>query len=255
MKKVLNAENPFGLDRYGFLWETLFLLNKKGRHLDYGTNDGTTLKKLSMSGVIKEGVGVDLNISAINSANVTQENISLIAIKKGARLPFEDNSFDTISILDVIEHIYDQKSVLLELNRLLKTNGKIIITVPRKHIFSFLDLGNYKFIFPRLHKIMYQLKNSKELYHKRYIKCENGLFGDIEKEKMWHQHFSNKELSTLLKECGFTPIDFDGSGLFVRPLSLFSILFPFTKPIICKIRAMDCKMFAHAHLFCLAKKQ
>ncbi len=150
--------------------------------------------------------------------------------------------------------MHNQKFVLLELNRVLKVGGKIILTVPRKHIFSFLDIGNFKFIFPKLHKIIYQLKYSKKKYHKRYVECENGLFGDIEKEKMWHQHFSKNELSALIKECDLTPIEFDGSGFFTRPLILLSIAIPFISSIVRKIQDIDYKIFERMNLFCVAEK-
>jgi len=255
MKRSLSANNPFGVNRYGFLWETLFPLSK-GKHLDYGTYDGKVLSELSKSNVIKEGIGVDLNINAINSAKDIPKNITLLPIRpKESKLPFDDNSFDSISILDVIEHIHNQKTILLELKRVLKSEGTLIITVPRKHYFSFLDLGNLKFVFPNLHKVFYHLIYSKEEYRKKYIECDHGLFGDIEKEKGWHQHFSEKELSDLLRNCGFMAVQFDGTGLFTRPLLLFSILFPFTKRLIQKIQEIDARTFASMNLFCVAKRR
>lgn len=254
MQEPLSAKNPFGENRYGFLWETLYHCNK-GRHLDYGTHDGSVIIKLAESGVIREGVGVDANVSAINSAKNIPEHVLLLPIAKGSRLPFEDESFDTVSILDVLEHIYDQQSVLSELNRVLKPCGKIIITVPQKHIFSFLDIGNFKFIFPRLHRAVFQMKHTREEYRKRYVTCENKLFGDIEQEKMWHQHFSRKELSVILKNNGFMTVKFDGTGLFTRPLLLISLAFPLIKPVIKRLIKIDYKFFARMNLFCVAEKQ
>ena len=253
MKININVENPFGADRYGFLWEKLTLLNK-GKHLDYGAFDGQLLKQLSLSRVISQGVGVDVNSSINKYAKTMPENVWLTPIAKGSKLPFKDESFDSVSILDVIEHIYDQKFVLLELNRVLKTGGKLIITVPHRHILSFLDLGNFKFIFPNLHRIFYTLKYSQQAYYQRYVECKNGLFGDIEIEKMWHQHFSKSELSILLAECGFKTLEFDGSGLFTRVLFFLDLLFPFKNKTFEKIKDMDDKTFHHVNLFCMAEK-
>jgi predicted SAM-dependent methyltransferase len=47
-------------------------------------------------------------------------------------LPFEDNSFDYILFLDVIEHLFypEQLIAVKELKRVLKPGGKIILSVP-----------------------------------------------------------------------------------------------------------------------------
>ncbi len=84
MKKTLSAKNPFGLNRYGFLYEIL-LNTGKGVHLDYGSNDGYVLKTLATSDIIDSGVGVDLNINAINSANNIPKNILLKHIIKNQK--------------------------------------------------------------------------------------------------------------------------------------------------------------------------
>jgi SAM-dependent methyltransferase len=61
--------------------------------------------------------------------------------------PFPDHFFDVILLLDVIEHVPDDKQVLAEMDRLLKPNGIIIIFVPafklwwsRQDVF----LGHYR---------------------------------------------------------------------------------------------------------------
>jgi SAM-dependent methyltransferase len=46
------------------------------------------------------------------------------------RLEFDDRSFDTVLLTDVLEHIYTPVNLLLEIQRVLKPSGKIILTVP-----------------------------------------------------------------------------------------------------------------------------
>ena len=58
VKTIISEKNPFGVNRYGFLWEKLNELNS-GKHLDYGAYDGAVLKQLIETNVIKEGFGVD----------------------------------------------------------------------------------------------------------------------------------------------------------------------------------------------------
>jgi SAM-dependent methyltransferase len=45
-------------------------------------------------------------------------------------LPFEDQSFDTILLTDVLEHIAEPEKVMSESARLLRPSGKLIVGVP-----------------------------------------------------------------------------------------------------------------------------
>lgn len=51
-------------------------------------------------------------------------------IDLNSEIPLESNSFDTILITDVLEHIEKPALLISEMARLLKPNGKIILTVP-----------------------------------------------------------------------------------------------------------------------------
>ena len=51
------------------------------------------------------------------------------------RLPFRDGSFDFIIASGLIEYISDMQNALVELNRVLRPNGRIIITVPTPRFF------------------------------------------------------------------------------------------------------------------------
>lgn len=46
------------------------------------------------------------------------------------KLPFKDNSFDTVLLSDVLEHIPYPKSAMQEVARILKPNGCVLINVP-----------------------------------------------------------------------------------------------------------------------------
>jgi SAM-dependent methyltransferase len=187
--------------------------------------------------------------------NEIPSNVVLMRIKKDSCLPFDSDTFDTASILDVIEHVVDQHFILKELNRVLKPGGLVVATVPHKHVFSFLDMGNFKFSYTRLHKWYYVHKYSRKEYQRRYVECANGLFGDIEMEKKRHQHFLREELESLLCSSSFQVVRFDGSGLFIRPLLNVAHFSPeFFKTILQKLVNLDAKFFSHANLFCVATK-
>jgi SAM-dependent methyltransferase len=48
----------------------------------------------------------------------------------GNRIPFEDAHFDSVMINQVLEHVFHPDDLLLEIKRILKPGGKLLITVP-----------------------------------------------------------------------------------------------------------------------------
>ena len=56
----------------------------------------------------------------------------------GETLPFADDQFDLIALLDTVEHIADELAVLQECQRVLKPGGRLIVTVP-----AFMWLWSY----------------------------------------------------------------------------------------------------------------
>jgi SAM-dependent methyltransferase len=231
MKTKLHTENPFGIHPKAFLWEALKSLSDRlgrpPRHFDYGAHDGSMLRLLSNTGVISEGVGVDLNADVVRAnQDKLPSTVTLQAVRKKPTLEYPDGHFDSVSIIGVLEHIHDQKAILLQLNRILKNDGLLVVAVPGRHLFSFLDMGNYKFVFPRVHRWFYVRRHGKQKYNERYVECRNGLIGDIEVEKRWHQHFSHQELAQLLQSCGFEVTSYDGMGFFNRLLLDFAYFVP-----------------------------
>lgn len=226
MKTKISTENPFPPKApHSLVWQYLNDNQIRGSFLDYGAHDGKILKILSDRGFVTVGVGLDANRAVVqNSSKHLPDNVTLKLILKNSPLEFDDDTFDVITILGVIEHVHNQSKLLSELYRVLKPGGRILVIVPGKNFFSFLDLGNWKFIFPRLHKLYYEITHSKEEYKKRYIICENGLIGDIEVEKSWHQHFSPYELRSLMEDSGFSFLYSDGRGLFFRLIVLINLI-------------------------------
>ena len=129
-----------------------------------------------------------------------------------------------MTLLDALEHAHDQKALLDEIHRTLKPGGRLVLTVLQQYIFSFLDQGNFKYRFSRLHKFWYQRKHAAEEYDYRYVNNPFGLIGDIEKEKAWHQHFRQGELRALLEQSNFKVVEMDGCCLLNDPLLVLQYL-------------------------------
>ena len=221
-----------------------------------GVYDGAVLKRLLAARIIRQGIGVDVNAEVVTGAHASlPADLTLTQIRKAEPLPFSDNCFDSVSVLDVIEHVVDQDFILRECQRVLRPGGAMVVTVPGQHIFSFLDIGNFKFRFPRLHRWYYSRKYSPEAYRKRYIECPNGLIGDIDRIKSWHEHFSETRLAGLLERSGLEHVEVDGCGLFNRPLELIacSLPDPLRRLVDRQIR-WDEAFFARTHLFAVGVK-
>ncbi len=84
-----------------------------GYLLDIGAGPNTLVKKYS------NGVGVD----------VFDWGGGALVVQDTADLPFEDKSFDTITFIACLNHIPNRLEVLREARRLLKPDGKVIITM------------------------------------------------------------------------------------------------------------------------------
>jgi len=256
VKTPITPANPFGPNRKGFAWEHVPATSRK--HLDFGCYHGELLQALRQKGVAHL-VGIDASRDALESARQACPDIDFIHRTETVPLPFEDAGFTSITILDVLEHLHvdDQKALLREFHRVLAPGGVLIVTTPKQHVFSFLDAGNVKFRFPRLHRWWYTRQHSIEEYEYRYVSNLDGLVGDVSARKCWHEHFRPSCMQRLLEEAGFHVELFDGAGLFhrlVSPLNLLLRRVNLFTPTMARFIAWDARQFQSMNLFCLARK-
>lgn len=79
-------------------------------------------------------VGVDIEPKALQVVRRVAPRVPVLCAQ-AQRLPFQDESFDTVTLFTVLEHLPAGKEaeVLTELCRVLKTGGVLILTTPRLH--------------------------------------------------------------------------------------------------------------------------
>jgi ubiquinone/menaquinone biosynthesis C-methylase UbiE len=102
-----------------------YIQKKNLKILDVGCGTGALMKELGSYG---EVYGLDFSEKAIEFCKVRGEkNLTFGSI---TAIPFEDNFFDVVVSLDVIEHVEDDALALSEIRRVLKKDGYSIIFVP-----------------------------------------------------------------------------------------------------------------------------
>lgn len=102
--------------------------NKKLRILDIGCGTGETLTYLKKKFPKTILYGIDTSNRAIK---YSQSRGHKKVIKASAlKLPYKNNSMDVVLLLDVLEHIKQDKKVIEEAKRILRKGGYIFIASP-----------------------------------------------------------------------------------------------------------------------------
>ena len=93
--------------------------------LDVGCGTGGVMRFLSAYGRVW---GVDKSPRAVEYC--LKNDMKNVRLADATKLPFRRDWFDLVALLDVMEHIANPGKALVEAGRVLKPNGRIIITVP-----------------------------------------------------------------------------------------------------------------------------
>ena len=103
--------------------------------LDVGCGTGSLTKSLTPFGDV---YGFDISETAVYFCR--QQGLYNIKVGDINNLPYEDNFAEIIVCSDMLEHVDDDIHALKELYRVLKPNGRLVITVPaHKFLWSVHD--------------------------------------------------------------------------------------------------------------------
>jgi SAM-dependent methyltransferase len=136
----------------------IFRYLNKGKVLDLGCGDGDYSRRL-------KDLGFEVIASGVNEKRFRyKEEIDFKYCDITQRLPFPDDCFDYVLLMEVIEHLRNPYAVIPEIRRIIKKNGFLIISTPNilnlKSRFRFLFEGAYEYFRePPLD----QVKNPKEV--------------------------------------------------------------------------------------------
>ena len=117
-------------------------LNKPNpRILDVGCGTGANLKMLADYG---RAEGVDISPQAVDFCR--ERGLDSVKLGAAEQLPYENDSFELVTALDVIEHLDDDVAGLREMRRVLRRDGRLLLFVPA---FMFLwgvqdDVSNHR---------------------------------------------------------------------------------------------------------------
>jgi SAM-dependent methyltransferase len=136
--------------------------------LDVGCGTGANLEMLSEFG---EAEGVDVSDAALTFCHER----GLTNVKQGAAesLPYESDSFDLVTGLDVVEHLDDDLAGLKEMRRVLSRGGRALFFVPA---FMFLwgvqdDVSH--------HRRRYTMKELRRVVHEAGFEVERATYVNL----------------------------------------------------------------------------
>ena len=136
--------------REGRIWqerqqgERLRLIERYGgplagrRILDLGSGMGGTSVALALAGAAPLAFEYNRAYCDIIALRAGRYDLALPVINgAGERLPFADASFDLVIAWDVVEHVQDPELLLAEMARVLRPDGRALLTVINR--FAFRD--------------------------------------------------------------------------------------------------------------------
>lgn len=160
------------LPQWGSLSTIKKLVGENKTILDVGCASGYLGELLMKKGNVL--YGIDGNKEAIAVAEKKYQKAVWFDLNNSEpdrlRTLFSDTTFDVIIFADVLEHLLDPETTLRGFSKLLKPNGRIVVSLPNVALwrvrlnlllghFDYMDYG----VLDRTHLHLYTFKTGKEL--------------------------------------------------------------------------------------------
>lgn len=155
---------------------------RSGKILDIGCG---TIPYFLLNTEFNEKFGLDPNLL---EGKENRKNIILrrFDVEQNDKLPFNDNYFNIVTMLSVLEHINQDRilNILIEIRRVLKENGRFILTTPCPWTEKVLRImANLKFVSSKEieeHKALYNRSTISYFLKKAGFNKDNINFGYFE---------------------------------------------------------------------------
>ncbi len=170
-----------------------------GRILDLGCGRGFYAKAITTLYPGAAVAGVDYNADYLAVAKAQTHATTVRLARADARaLPFPSESFDAVVCSEVLEHIVEDGAALLEINRVLRAGGLLLISVPHQ---------DYPFLWDPLNWVLERAFGTHVPAHIWWL------------AGIWADHvrlYTAAELSSRIRAAGFVT----GSTWFTTPRCL-----------------------------------
>lgn len=117
-------------------------ITDKSKVLDIGCKDAALKRLCESQSFDIEYFGMDISAEVLNRFSLT-DNKHFMVGDAGKKIPFPDNTFNFIFALEIIEHVESPTAMLKEIHRVLKADGKFILSLPNPYFYIEM-LANFK---------------------------------------------------------------------------------------------------------------
>lgn len=221
--------------------------------LDVGCGDGLVAKVLLSKRNEKFDWGIDLSEREVKKAQKLRI-YKKCKVANVYNLPFKDRSFSTVFSNSVIEHIPNLDQALIEMSRVTKKGGRIIITVPSSYLAGYLIgtsiMGSwYGKFFNKLfkHYNIYNHKQWEKIFRKHSFKLISHYYYHTPKMIKAHEVLSYISLPIHLAKpfIGYWP---------VLPKLRKTFIVPWLKKLLLRFYLDDTKKDEGGSLLLVAEK-
>lgn len=154
-------------------------------------------------------VGLDLQGSFLSEAKNKRKSELRFINARAEELPFKEKIFDYCILIDMLECVSNPSKCINEAHRVLKPTGKVIVSIPQRGLFYFLNPDNFKFYLPSIYRKIYYILRRKE--PSKQIR--------FSKESDYHPQYSLKDIHSLLN-LKFKICRVYQGGLMIYPISI-----------------------------------